>query len=106
MRLALFLLFLIVLAVPAQAQLTNAQKQAFADMELRGLLDLGMESHLISRIIHWYRLGNQAAAITMFKVVYTQTTGLAATTVAERHALRHWLERYELTTAEKVAVSQ
>lgn len=96
MKMKLPILFLVILffIIPTQAQLTDAQKVAFANMELRGYQDLGIDSHLVERIVHWYQLGNTTAARAMIRTAYEAATGIDVSIPAEVHQLRHWIESY------------
>jgi hypothetical protein len=95
MRAAILAVFLL-LAIPGQSQFTNQQKQAFADMQLSCYLDpaYGIDTHVVRCIARWYTAGNVNAARIMILEVYNQATGITVGTQAQRHALKHWIERY------------
>ena len=79
---------------PAKAQFTDAQKIAFADMELRGFRDLGFDSTIVQRIVHWHKLGNTVAARAMIEELYKLKTRHSTLTSADRHQISHWVEEH------------
>ncbi len=85
-------LVIALLGRPAQAQFTDAQKVAFANMEISGFRALGLDSNVIQRIVRWHRLGNTVQARAMMELIYKNETGLNAATAQERHEFKHWVE--------------
>ena len=78
----------------AAQSLTDAQKIAFADMELRGFRDLGLDSTIVQRIVNWYKLGNTAEARAMIGELYKLRTGKASITAVDWHQISHWVEEH------------
>jgi len=80
------------------AQLSDAAKLEFANMELTGYQALGIDSHIIERLLHWNSLGNTASARTIATELYMIHTGRSTLTLRDRHEFLHWLDSHSKGT--------